>query len=171
MSEPEDTAQAQEPPSKSQRKRDAHELQDLAEALLALPLAQLAKIPVPERLLDALDDTRQMRKHEALRRQKQYLGKVMRSVDAEPIRHALEKLNQQARAETGRFHAVEQWRDRLLSGGDDAVNALLQDYHGDRQHLRRLIRDAARETQHNKPPKSARALFKYLREIIAGDQH
>ena len=170
MSEPEETSEAQEPPSKSQRKRNAHELQDLAEALLELPQAELARIPVPERLLEALDDTRPIRKHEALRRRKQYLGKVMRNIDPEPIRNALEQLKQQARAETARFHTVEQWRDRLLGGGDDAINALLQEHDGDRQHLRRLIRNAARETQNNKPPRSARALFKYLREIMAGGQ-
>lgn len=154
-------------PSKSQRKRDAHALQALAESLLELSAGELARIPVPEDLLRALEDTRRMRKREALRRQKQYLGKLMRSIDPEPIRAALQVLRNEARAETERFRQTESWRDRILAEGDPAIEAFLERHAGDRQQLRRLARDAAREAEHGKPPRSARQLFRYLREAMA----
>lgn len=154
-------------PSKTQLKREMLELQQLGEHLIALGDSELAAIPVPANLLEAIHDARKMKKHGALYRQKQFIGKLMRDIDAEPIRQALAKIQDRARATAARFHTVESWRDRLVHEGDAAFALLLEKYpQADRQHLRRLMRDAAAERAKNKPPKAARQLFRYLNELM-----
>lgn len=153
--------------SKSQLKRESHALQALGEQLVALNKDQLAQIPLDESLQDAIELAQKIRKkHEAFRRQLQYIGKLMRSCDAEPIEQALQRIKQPHQQATAELHQLEAWRDRLLAEGDPAVNALLQEHpDGDRQHLRQLIRQAKKEQSQNKPPKAARELFKYLRQL------
>ncbi|MBT8132453.1 MAG: DUF615 domain-containing protein [Gammaproteobacteria bacterium] len=145
-----------------------HELQALGERLITMKDSFVAALPIPDELLQAIRDARLMNKRGALHRQKQLIGKLMRQVDAEPIRLALEKLKDQARIDAARFHIVENWRDRLLREGDTALEKLLTDYpDADRQHLRQIMRDAARERERNLPPKSARKLFRYIKDLMA----
>lgn len=152
--------------SKSQLKRESLALQAMGEELVGLPAAKLAKIPMPEELADAVALARKIKARGGLKRQLQYIGKVMRSIDAEPIEQALNELKNAAGKEAAKFHRLEQWRDRLVEEGDTVLGELLEEFpHADRQHLRQLIRNAQQEAAKNKPPKSAREIFRYLRDL------
>ena len=152
--------------SKSQLKRESHALQALGEELVSLPAAKLAKIPMPDELADAVALARKIKARGGLKRQLQYIGKIMRGIDAEPIKQALDDMKNAAGKEAAKFHRLEQWRDRLVAEGDAALEQLLEEFpHADRQHLRQLIRNAQQETRKNKPPKSAREIFRYLRDL------
>jgi len=152
--------------SKSQLKRESHALQEMGEELVKLPSAKLAKIPMPDDLADAVALARKIKARGGLKRQLQYIGKIMRSIDAEPIASALEELKNAAGKEAAKFHRLEQWRDRLVNEGDAALGELLDEFPtADRQHLRQLVRNAQGEEAKNKPPKSAREIFRYLRDL------
>ena len=153
--------------SKSQLKRESHALQSLGEELVELPSSKLAKIPMPDELAEAVALARKIKQRGGRKRQLQYIGKVMRKIDAEPIQQAMDALKNDSAKDTARLHKLEQWRDRLLEEGDAALAELLeQQPAADRQHLRQLVRNAQREAKQNKPPKSARELFRYLRELM-----
>jgi ribosome-associated protein len=167
---PEEPADIAEGPSKSRRKADAHALQTLGAELVALNRNQLAQVELPEALRDAVQAAQRIHAHEGRRRQLQYIGKLMRNVDAAPIRAKIEGWKTVSVEETARLHLIERWRDRLVDDAaalqalDDAYpQALVQDR---RQRLRTLIRNTQREREQGKPPKSYRALFQFLREII-----
>lgn len=153
--------------SKSELKRDSKALQELGSEIVKLPEAQLARIPLPDNILEAIQLARSIKARGGLKRQLQYIGKLLRNVDAEPIEQAMEKIRTNSAQATARLHRLEQWRDRLIDGGDEALGALLEEApQADRQHLRQLIRNAQKELAANKPPKSARELFRYLRELF-----
>lgn len=155
------------PASKSQRKREAHALQALGEALVKLTKPALQQIPLPDDLRNAIEEAQRLHQHGALKRQLQYIGKLMRQCDVEPIRAAYEKVTNSYREDVEQHHKLEQWRDRLLSEGDRALEQLLAQHADvDRQHLRQLIRAAHQEVAKGKPPKAARELFRYLREVF-----
>lgn len=151
--------------SKSQLKRESHALQSLGETLVELPAPQLAQIPMPEELADAVALARKITARGGRKRQLQYIGKIMRRIEAEPIQQAVDNLAASSARETARLHRLEGWRDRLLEEGDGALGELLDEYPTmDRQHLRQLVRNAQKERVQQKPPKFARELFRYLRE-------
>ena len=153
-------------PSKSQLKRESHALQALGEELVALPATKLAKIPMPDELAEAVGLARRIKARGGLKRQLQYIGKIMRTIDAEPIEQALDEMKNAAGKEAAKFHRLEQWRDRLVNEGDAALEQLLEEFpHADRQHLRQLTRNAQQETIKNKPPKASREIFRYLRDL------
>lgn len=155
-------------PSKSQLKRDMLALQALGEALVALSDDQLAGLDLPDDLRDAVRDAKRISvsKHGAIRRQRQYVGRLMREVDPEPIRAQLERLEGHSRSHTAWLHRLERWRERLLSG-EDALTELLAEHPGaDVPRMRALIRNAQREQALGKPPKSFRELFQVLRELM-----
>lgn len=155
--------------SKSQLKRESEALQALGEALVALPASKLSKVPMPDTLAEAVAEARRIKAYGGRKRQLQYIGKLMRGIDAEPIQQAMDAMGNDAARENARFHRLEQWRDRLISEGDAALGELLEEYSGaDRQHLRQLIRNAQREQAKGQGPKSARELFRYLRELADG---
>ena len=155
------------PVSKSQRKREAHALQALGKSLVKLNKSALAQIPLSDDLRNAIAEARRLQQHGALKRQLQYIGKLMRQYDVEPIRAAYAKVINSYRDDVEQHHKLEQWRDRLLSGGDQALEKLLAEHpEVDRQHIRQLIRTAHKETAKDKPPKAARELFRYLREVL-----
>ena len=104
-----------EPPSKTKRKQEMHALQDIGEQLVGLNKDRLAQINLPETLLDAVIEAKRLTGHEARRRQMQYLGKLMRSVDEDPIRAKLDEWNNVTRVQGAKFHALERWRERLLT--------------------------------------------------------
>ena len=153
-------------PSKTRRKQEMHELQALGAELVELTEQQLASVEMPERLRDAVEAAQRITKHGARRRQLQYIGKIMRDVDPEPIRERLSTWKTVSIAHTARLHLVERWRDRLLS--DDAAAALFVSEYpaADLERLRLLVRNIARERQKDEPPKSYRALFKLLNTIV-----
>lgn len=152
------------PPSKSQRKRDVEALQKLGRELTELSKDQLKKMDLPENLLVAVLEYQRITSHGAMRRQMQYIGKVMREIDVEPIVEALAAMRGESDIAKARFHEVERWRARLLDD-DDALTDWLSRHPGsDAQQLRQLIRNARREAELGKPPKSSRELFKVLRD-------
>src|SRR5262249_47784647 len=134
-----------EPVSKTQRKREMHALQELGEQLVGLTAAQLARLELPEKLLDAVQLAQQIHKFGALRRQLQYVGRLMRDVDSDAIAAQLEAWRGSARDATARLHALERWRDELIAS-DVAMADLAAAYPGcDTQRLRTLVRNARRE--------------------------
>lgn len=167
-----DTDPSELPPSKSQLKRDAHALQKLGVALLERPESDWQALALPENLIAALREAKRLQARGAHKRQLQYIGKLMRGIDPAPIQAHFEQLRLQARQQARALHDLEDWRDRMLESGDSAIDAYLEECpHADRQHLRQLVRQARKEiaeSAENKAPKSARALFRYLREQDTG---
>jgi|SRR5215469_6610967 len=155
-----------EGPSKSQRKRESLELQELGAELVKLPPHQLATLELPEKLVDAIELARRINSHGAKKRQRQYIGGLLRDLDTAPIRALLEQLQGADRASKARFQENERWRDRLIAEGDAALAEFLaRRPEADRQHLRRLVREAAQEAAIGKPPRHARELFRYLQSL------
>lgn len=151
--------------SKSEIKRDAEALKDLGAELVDLGKNALDKIPLDADLRAAVELAQRIKK-EGRRRQLQLIGKMLRQRDPEPIQTALDKLNNRHNQQVALFHKLEQIRDRLIDEGDDAISIVLDLYpQADRQQLRSLIRNAKKEKATNKPPKSARQIFQYLREL------
>jgi ribosome-associated protein len=165
-------ADAEERPSKSQLKRESAALQDLAAELAALPKVQLAALPLPENILAALLQAAAMPPRGARKRQLKYVGGLFREIDVSPILEGLARLKNQSADSTRELHKVERWRDRLIAEDDAALTELLSAYSSaDRQHLRQLIRSAKKETEQGAAPKSARLLFRYLRDLFgAGEE-
>lgn len=156
------------PPSKSQRKREMHALQDIGEQLVALSQDQLKKVPMPESLADAVRDAKRMTKHEARRRQMQYVGKLMRHIDAEPIQAQLDAFNGLSKAEIARQHRLERLRADLIDD-EKTLQTIGETWPGaDFQQLRTLRRNALKEREQNKPPRAFRELFRVLRDLDAG---
>ena len=159
--------------SRSQQRREALEVLELAEKLAGLTPTQLAKLPIPDDLLPHLEQTRRITAHVARKRQLAYLAKQMRREDdetLEAIRDALDEDGVAARREVAAMHRVEAWRERLLAEGDAALAELLEEHHGaDRQHLRQLARNAQEEKLRNKPPRAFRELFRELRALLVGN--
>ncbi|MBT8049389.1 MAG: DUF615 domain-containing protein [Xanthomonadales bacterium] len=150
--------------SKSQRRREALELKSLALELIKLSQARLNRVPLDASVREAIGDARRIKSNVARKRQMQYVAKLLRRGDPEPIFEALEAFESEARKLTGRQHRSEAWRDFLLDTGDQAVGALVGKRDDtDTQAIRQLIRNAKRELQKGKPPASARALFRELR--------
>jgi ribosome-associated protein len=162
---------AAEPQSKTRRKREMQDLQDLGAQLLALSPSQLEKIPVPGDLLAAIAEARRFtRKDEALRRQVQYIGKLMRRVDPEPIRAKLDMLRGHSASEIARQHRLERLRDELLAD-EKTVENIAREWPGaDIQRLRILRRNALKEREQQRPPRAYREIFKLLRGLELGTQ-
>jgi ribosome-associated protein len=161
--------------SKTQRKREMHELQALGERLLELNNKQLASLPLSEALLDAVRASRSITKHEARRRHLQFIGRLMRLEDPEPIREKLREWDGVSREATAEQHQLERWRMRLM----DEEGALAQYIAAnqatlgpsgsmDTQHLRLLIRKAREERELGRAPRYFRELFKELKRIADG---
>ena len=155
--------------SKSEIKRDAEQLKKLGAKLVELTQTNLEKIPLDETLLDAVELAQRLQK-EAKRRQLQYIGKLLRNIDVEPIQEALDKLENKHNQQQVILHKLELLRDELIDKGDDALTDLFNSYpQTDRQHLRNLIRSAQKEKEQNKPPKAYREIFQYLKELMLNE--
>ncbi len=157
-----------ERPSKSERKRLSSELQELGEALIDLPQDEFDALPLPENLRDAVQLARRITAHGGLYRQKQYIGKLMRKIDAEPIRAALAAKRDRERVAALRFRRVEHWRDRLIAEGPSAIDALLAEIRTDidTPALARIVEQARFEKRQEQTPRAARELFRRLREVL-----
>jgi ribosome-associated protein len=150
--------------SKTQQKRAMHELRALGVALVDLPAAQLASMQLPESLAAAIVAARGMKQHGARRRQLQLIGKLMRGVDAEPIREQLAALRGQSAQAAAQQRRLEDWRARLLDD-DEALTAFAQEHPAaDIQALRTAIRNARKEQAGARPPRAFRDVFRLLRE-------
>jgi ribosome-associated protein len=154
--------------SKSQRKRDARVLFELGLKLVAMSSKELSALPIETDLREAIDLARSIKAHVARKRQVQFVAKMMRNRDVQAIQEALDAQELEARQMTVRHHRVEAWRDRLLKEGDDALAVFLSSVDTTEiQTLRHLVRNARKEQERNKPPATARKLFKLLREMDA----
>ncbi len=159
------------PPSKSQRKREMLELQQLGESLAQLPRQRIDLLDIPDTLRQALREWSQLRSFEARRRHAQYIGKLMRRVDAQPLRQALLGATGDSRAAVARMHALEDWRERLLAD-DEALTELLREHpQAPAQPLRQCIRAARAERAAARPPRHFRALYQQLKDILEHDDH
>ncbi|HPE60317.1 MAG: DUF615 domain-containing protein [Thiothrix sp.] len=156
--------------SRSVDKRAAEAAQKLGERLIGLRPEQLARLELPENLRDAIAQAKRLNSNGALRRQRQYIGKLMRHVELEPIEAKLAQWESARKAETVQFRRMERWRDRLLAQ-DSALEALIEAYPAlDVQHVRNLIRNARRQQAHNQAPGSSRELFRYLTGLAAAER-
>jgi ribosome-associated protein len=149
--------------SKTKRKQEMHALQALGSALVDLPESQLRLMELGTDLSAAVLEARRIRSHEAKRRQMQYIGRLMREVDAGPIRARLAALEGHSAEATARHRRLEAWRERLL--GDDGALTEFAAAHpaADLQELRTLIRNARKETLQGKPPRAHRELFRFIK--------
>lgn len=154
--------------SKSQLKRESAALQDLGAALIALPGETLNGFHLPPHLLEAVRLAQTITQHGALKRQRKFIGKLLRGMDVEPIRERLAQLDNRSAQAIRQHHLIEHRRDRLLAGDEGELNEFMAAYpSADRQKLRQLIRDARNERLAQASPRSARLLFKYLRDFVA----
>lgn len=151
--------------SKSQLKREANEMVELAKKLLVMPEATLNGLPLQNDLREEVNFTRGIRSHGARKRQLLTVAKLLRNRDTTQLLEAINSIDQKNRQMNARFHHVEAWRDRLLEGDDQDLAELLDNSTGiNVQTLRQLIRNAKKEAKLNKPPAAARKLFRFLRE-------
>lgn len=155
--------------SKSQIKRELLALQDAGRELVDLPIKALDQIPLSDPLRDAVLQAKTLKKT-ALKRQLKHIGGLMRHEDVEAIRKAMAVQRLPHEKEVKEFHEVESWRDALLAGDNTLVDKLGKRFSNiDHQYLRQLVRNARKEQGLNKSPKSARALFRYLKQLA--DSH
>ena len=152
--------------SKSQRKRECNALQKIGDRLLKLSPDQLELIDLPPELIDALNEAHRIRSNSALKRQRQYLGKIMRNCDSTKIEQELNAVLHKNDTNTAQFKKLEKWRDRLVENDGEVMTEILNELPDlDRHHVHNLVRQAAREASADKPPAASRKLFKYLREM------
>lgn len=154
------------PASKSQRKRDMDALQEIGRALTEIPAAKLKKMNLDDGLLVAVLDFQKITANGAKRRQLQFIGKLMRVIDPEPIEQQLAALRGDSSGHTRWLHLLERWRERLIED-DSHVQQLINEFPAlDVQQLRTTVRNARKEREENKTPKANRLLFQLLKELI-----
>ena len=152
--------------SKTRRKREMTELQDLGAALVKLSKEQLARIDMPESLRDAIDECRRFTKHEAIRRQMQYIGRIMRNIDAGPIAAQLAEIEAPSKRQTALFHVAEQWRADMVESADAIARFVGEFPEADAKRLQELATQAREEKRTSKPPRSYRELFHVLNSFL-----
>ncbi|WP_266169374.1 ribosome biogenesis factor YjgA [Dyella subtropica] len=161
-------------PTRTQQRRDALAVLELASQLVELPASRLAKLDLPDDVRREIDNTRKITAHIARKRQLGFLAKVMRRHETEVfdgVRAALGENRERQRQETAAMHRLEAMRDRLLADSDDSALSELIAKHPqiDRQHLRSLIRQARTERDANKPPRAYREIFQLLKDLAASE--
>ncbi len=153
--------------SKTQLKRQADKLQILGKTLTELSKEELSQLDLPETLYLAIVEMQSIHQNGARKRHLQYIGKLMRNIEPELTQKITETMQKRDSGDKAKLHKLEKWRDRLLNEGDEALQELLETYpESNAQHIRQLIRSALKEQQLQKPPKSSRKLFKYLRDEV-----
>ena len=150
--------------SKTRRKQEMLELQALGAALVDLSAAHLERMALPEALAQAVREARRFASHEARRRQVQYIGRLMREVDAAPIRAQIAAVEGGSAQERARHQRLEHWRARLLEEDGALTEFARAHATADLQKLRALIRNARKEQAEGKPPRAMRELFRVIRE-------
>ncbi len=168
MKKPDTNEAGQDTPevSKSQRKREAHELLGLAKKIILMPDSRLKRLPLDPTLRAEINFARSIRSHGARKRQLMTVAKMIRRLDTEPLLDAVNNIDKKNRQQTARQHHIEAWRNTLIAGTDIELSKLLEQTPDlNAQTLRQLIRNAKKEAKLNKPPAAARKLFKLLREL------
>jgi len=164
-------SEADLPPSKTKLKAEADAQQALGVRLSELPKDKLLKLNLPEDVVTAILDTKKITANGAIRRHRQYLGRLMREIDTAPIAEQLARWEGKHTAENAYFHGLERWRDRLINDTNALSEFMALHPATDSQQLRTLIRNAQKELAANKPPKSSREIFKLLREITSPENN
>jgi ribosome-associated protein len=160
-------------PSKTQLKKDSHELQALGEALVALPDNRVVDLPIAERLRDAVAQYKRTKTHEGKRRQMQYIGKLMRKDDVEPIREAVAAMQLGRAKDSLALHETERWRVELLASDDALTRWTAEHPASDVQQLRSLIRAARKDAAAAPEQRSGRAyreLFQFIKAQAVDDE-
>lgn len=157
-------------PSKSQLKREMTALQVLGEELVSQPKERVMRVPMPEDVREVILECQKIKDHEGRRRQMQFVGKKMRTLDENEIaaiQKVIDSWKGASKAETAAMHALERRREKLLA--DDNALTELKERHPqvDVQQLRTLIRNARKEQAENKPPKAYREIFQILKQLQA----
>lgn len=154
-------------PSKSQLKREMEARQQLGERLLELEQKQLTELELPEELIEAVLLAKRIKAHGGRYRQLQYIGKLMRAIDSEPIDAFFKARDNKNYTETATLHELENWRENLINATDNTVlTELLNQFpQASGQQLRQLVQAAKKERATGKPPGASRKLFQYLRAI------
>ncbi|MEA3173275.1 MAG: ribosome-associated protein [Gammaproteobacteria bacterium] len=153
--------------SKSARKREAASLQELGVKLSTLPDQEIKALGLPDSLFVALRDLRRLPSHGAQVRQRQYIGKLMRGIDPEPVLAKLAERKLRHDVEIRHFQQIEKWRDRLLSEPASALDELLEEFpKADRATLEKLLEKAERERVEQRSPAGAREVFAFLRQLF-----
>lgn len=161
-----DDPKAPTPPSRTRRKKEDQARKALGHALVALGAEQRAAVDMPSELREAVQLACQTRRHGARRRQMQYIGTLMRHVEVTSIHQALLEIEQGTYRRAREFHRIEAWRDQLVAGDDTVFENILSLFpDADRQRLGQLVRSARKEKLKNAKPKSARNLFRYLKQL------
>ena len=159
--------------SKTQLKKASHDLQDLGEALVALPDDRLNALPIAESLLDAVREYKRTRSHEGRRRQMQYIGKLMRRNDADPIREAVASMQLGSAKDTLALHEAERWRAELIASDDTLTRWMAEHPKTDAQQLRSLVRNARKDAALVPEKRSGRAfreLFQFIKQHAGADE-
>jgi len=164
--EEDEEGQEYDGPSKTRRKQEMHDLQALGEQLVGINNERLRQLTLTDNLLAAIIEAKRITAHGARRRQMQYIGKLMRTIDAAPVQAKLDEWNGISNVHNAKFHQLEHWRERLLAD-DEALSELARECAAaDIQKIRTLIRNARKEAAAGQPPKSSRALFRELRAVL-----
>jgi ribosome-associated protein len=162
-------SEAELPPSKTKLKAEADAQQELGVRLTELPKDKLLKLNLPEDVVTAIMDTKKITANGAIRRHRQYLGRLMREIDTAPVTEQLARWEGKHTAENAYFHGLERWRDRLINDTNALSEFMALHPATDSQQLRTLIRNAQKELAADKPPKSSREIFRLLRDITSSE--
>jgi len=153
-------------PSKSQLKRESHHLIDVGEEILKLCKEDIQSLDLPDEIEEAVTTALKIKSRSGLKRQRQYIGKLLRAIDSEAIEARLNKIQHRHDINTAQFKRLEKWRDELINNNKNTLNEIISRFQDiDRQHINQLIRAANQEKKQNKPPAASRKLFKYLRDL------
>lgn len=157
-----------EPTSKSQKKREADALQKMGVALIALRIEKLDTLPLSPRLKQAILEAKSLRSHGAIRRQAQWIGKLMRNENSDEIHNAYDLLLAKDNAQTASFHDVEHWRERLVSDDPSALTEFINTFPKvSAQTLRQLLKKTLDDKAKDQNTGASRALFRYIRSFIS----
>lgn len=161
-----ETEELYDGPSKSQLKRDSQHLVDVGEEILNLSKEDRNSLPLGDELKEAINTALKIKSRSGLKRQRLYIGKLLRAMDSEAIEAQLRKIQHRHDTNTAHFKRLEKWRDNLIDNDKDTLNEVISHFPDiDRQHINQLIRAAHQEKKQEKPPAASRKLFKYLREL------
>jgi ribosome-associated protein len=155
------------PPTKSELKRQAQAVQELADRLVSAPADLVDGLALPDKLADAIALARRIPTGGALSRQRQFVAKLMRGLDLEPMQAALDSHADVARLDAARFRRAERWRDRLVEVGESAVAEFVVEFSTDRDELARLVASAQEERRGGKATGAGRRLFRRVQEVLA----
>jgi ribosome-associated protein len=152
--------------SRTKKKKEALALQETGERLVRLSAEQLKEMDLPPDLYQAVTFAKTLKSRGALKRQMQFIGTIMRTIDPGPVMEALRNLEAGDYNKAAEFRETERWRDELIGGNRELLEEIVDGYPGaDRQQLSQLVRQAVKEKEQNRPPKASRALFRYLRQV------